>query len=50
VDDVTQDANYVDVNVDADVDEFNDYDNGDSFINPDNVENALKFNVSDNGT
>ena len=47
VDDVTQDENYVDVNVDADVDEFYDYDNGDSFINPGNVENALKFNVSD---
>jgi hypothetical protein len=42
-DDVTHGVNY------ADVDEVIDYDHGDSFINPDNVENALKFNVSDTG-
>ena len=47
-DDVTRDANDVNVNVDAVVNEINDCDDDDSFINPDKVENVLKFNV--NGT
>jgi len=40
-------VNYVDVNVDADVNEFIDCDDSESFINTDNVENVMKFNVSD---
>ena len=47
-DDVTRDVNDVNVNVDAVVNEINDCDDDDSFINPDKVENVIKFNV--NGT
>jgi len=43
-------VNYVDVNVDADVNEFIDCDDSESFINPDNVKNVIKFNVSDTGS
>ena len=47
---ITRDVNEVDLHVYADVNEFIDCDDVDSFVNPDKVDNVMKFNVNDTGS